>query len=382
MSIKPRPQPYRLDPPVSKENLPQIVTNADEMFQLLFEDVAALDTAVDAVALTTGTTGASGQPIPGQDGVDGEDGLTIPGPVGPRGFPGLFVVGADGEPGEDGVPGPQGVQGIQGPAGPAGSGSGAVVPGMDGEDGAETFFITHPYSAYEERSVTTTGNIDDLDMGNAAFVLLRMNNASLSTIRGMKPGYANQIVSIVSIGAGQVDLAHQDTNSAAANRLLNVATSANTPLAAGVGIATYQYDATTARWRLVNHEQGTAITYSVTWTGSVANPSLGNGTLAGSYILHGRFADVFVQLQAGSTTTFGTGDWLFSLPVAKVGTSPVGAGFATSGGGGTNLPVVSTISTALVAIQCSNNTNIGSTNPAGFTTNDVVRLTIFNYSIA
>lgn len=111
---------------------------------------------------------------------------------------------------------------------------------------------------YSEVTVSTTGNIDNLDFSNAT--IIRMTNATDATIRGLVANFAGQIVTIVSLGAGNVFLAHQNTNSTAANRLINVATSGNTPLVAGVGTATYQYDATTARWRLIAHEQGGWIT--------------------------------------------------------------------------------------------------------------------------
>lgn len=107
-------------------------------------------------------------------------------------------------------------------------------------------------------SFTTTGNIDNLDFSGAD--LIRMNNASDATIRGLVAGTPGQTVTIVSIGAGNVLLAHQNTNSTAANRLLNYATSADTPLAAGSGTAVYRYDGTTQRWRLIQHEQGAWIT--------------------------------------------------------------------------------------------------------------------------
>src|ERR1035437_1222491 len=73
-----------------------------------------------------------------------------------------------------------------------------------------------------EFTVTTTGNIDDLDFSNANTI--RMNNASLATIRGLKAGVAGQQVTIVSVGAGEVDLAHQNTGSLAVNRFQNKAT--------------------------------------------------------------------------------------------------------------------------------------------------------------
>ena len=105
--------------------------------------------------------------------------------------------------------------------------------------------------------VSTTGNIDDLDFQSCA--LIRMTNATLATIRGLKAGYPGQRVTIASIGAGQVDLPHQNTNSAAANRLINPITSAAMSLAAGFGTGDYEYDDTTARWRQCGYSQGNPI---------------------------------------------------------------------------------------------------------------------------
>jgi hypothetical protein len=153
----------------------------------------------------------------------------------------------------------------------------------------------------EFTTTTTTGNIDDLDFANAT--LIRMNNASLATIRGLKAGVAGQRVTIVSVGAGQVDLAHQNTSDAtAANRLVNLATSASTSLAAGRGTATYQYDATTARWRLVVHEQGAMI--AVPYASGNFTASTGSWTVASgdqilfSYSLKGRLLTVILYLDA------------------------------------------------------------------------------------
>lgn len=105
--------------------------------------------------------------------------------------------------------------------------------------------------------VSTTGNIDDLDFQYCS--VIRMTNASLATIRGLKAGFPGQEVTIISTGAGQVNLSHQNAGSSAANRLINTVTSGITPLAAGKGQATYKYDDTTARWRLISHIQGTWI---------------------------------------------------------------------------------------------------------------------------
>lgn len=116
---------------------------------------------------------------------------------------------------------------------------------------------TNNYQIAGDITLTTTGNIDDLDV--KGYSLIRMNNASLATIRGIRAGYAGQVITFVSVGAGHVYFAHQNSNSSAANRLINAVTSGITPIAAGVGAITYRYDAETLRWRLVNHFQGKVI---------------------------------------------------------------------------------------------------------------------------
>lgn len=75
-----RPQPYRLDPPVNGENIPQIVQNADEMFQILFEDMAELCARLDvdeaaiaaAAAAAAAAALASFRIVPGVRGEDGD----------------------------------------------------------------------------------------------------------------------------------------------------------------------------------------------------------------------------------------------------------------------------------------------------------------------
>jgi hypothetical protein len=61
--------------------------------------------------------------------------------------------------------------------------------------------------------------------------------------------------------------------------------------------------------------------YTPSWTGTTTNPALGNGTLTGAYWKAGRLVAWRFYLTVGSTTTFGTGNYLMSLPVAAAGTS-------------------------------------------------------------
>jgi hypothetical protein len=53
---------------------------------------------------------------------------------------------------------------------------------------------------------------------------------------------------------------------------------------------------------------------AVVWTGSVANPAIGNGTLYADYDVVDGIVHYTAVLVTGTTTTYGTGDWSFSLP--------------------------------------------------------------------
>lgn len=67
-------------------------------------------------------------------------------------------------------------------------------------------------------------------------------------------------------------------------------------------------------------------TYSPTWAGSSSNPAIGNGTLYGAYVQIGKTVIVYVSIQPGSTTTFGSGFWTISLPVTAASSGKAAAG--------------------------------------------------------
>jgi hypothetical protein len=54
--------------------------------------------------------------------------------------------------------------------------------------------------------------------------------------------------------------------------------------------------------------------YTPAWTGATSNPAIGDGTLTGRWVKRGKTCLVNILLVAGSTTTFGSGAWSFSLP--------------------------------------------------------------------
>jgi len=63
-------------------------------------------------------------------------------------------------------------------------------------------------------------------------------------------------------------------------------------------------------------ETGVWTAYTPTWAASAGTPSLGNGSLTGSYRRIGKTVDFRMQFTAGSSTTFGTAGayWAFGLP--------------------------------------------------------------------
>ena len=59
------------------------------------------------------------------------------------------------------------------------------------------------------------------------------------------------------------------------------------------------------------------VAYTPTWTASGTAPALGNGTIVGGSITTGpKTLDFFILLTMGSTTTYGTGTYRFTLPAS------------------------------------------------------------------
>jgi len=68
--------------------------------------------------------------------------------------------------------------------------------------------------------------------------------------------------------------------------------------------------------------------YTPVWTGSTTNPVVNNGTLAGRYQKIGRQVIFHINLTCGSTTTYGSGNYNWTLPpfaAANLGASMIGS---------------------------------------------------------
>lgn len=63
--------------------------------------------------------------------------------------------------------------------------------------------------------------------------------------------------------------------------------------------------------------------YSPAWTANTTNPAKGNGTLTGKYLQIGRLVHFRILLLGGSTTTWGSGAYRWSLPVEAADSSEI-----------------------------------------------------------
>jgi hypothetical protein len=62
--------------------------------------------------------------------------------------------------------------------------------------------------------------------------------------------------------------------------------------------------------------EGEWTNFTPTWTASTSNPAIGDGLIEGRYKQVGKTVHVWMSVSMGSTTTFGTGEYKMSLPVA------------------------------------------------------------------
>lgn len=117
------------------------------------------------------------------------------------------------------------------------------------------------------------------------------NNPTLLTVQGIAPGIDGQQLTLISKGAGQVNLAPLSGSASAANQLINFVAFGNTPMAAGRGVAILVYDGVSAKWRLVAHEQGAWIAPAFSagdWTATGGAWTVGAGSVgANSYYIRG-----------------------------------------------------------------------------------------------
>lgn len=133
---------------------------------------------------------------------------------------------------------------------------------------------------------------------------------------------------------------------------------------------------------VVDIRVGVPQTYTPSWTAASVNPAIGNGTITGYYVRRGRQVTASVRIVMGSTSTYGTGSWYVSLPVApSTGVAQQGAARAFDSGTNIRVGVVETLTDGTARCQIMFDSDVASadsTKPFTWTTSDELRFTI-NY---
>jgi hypothetical protein len=78
------------------------------------------------------------------------------------------------------------------------------------------------------------------------------------------------------------------------------------------------------------------VTFTPAWSSSGTQPAIGNGSIVGRYVRNGSGWKAWYQITFGSTTTYGTGVYFFSLPFALGGGISFVTGSANVTDAGTN----------------------------------------------
>lgn len=200
--------------------------------------------------------------------------------------------------------------------------------------------------------------------------------ANILTVNGFVGGVSGAIYTFRNTGSFVAFFNHNSGSGSAGNKIFNAATALATPVAPG-GSASWVYDGT--QWQLMNHIQGAPVSYTVTWTGFVSNPVIGNGTLTGSYVLKSTELLVTINITMGGTTTFGSGFWEVSVPVAPSGNTTVGSGLAVDIDG-LNVPLATSFTlvgaSGIFATDTALFNNIDATHPFTWASTDILRVNL------
>lgn len=125
---------------------------------------------------------------------------------------------------------------------------------------------------------------------------------------------------------------------------------------------------------------------SFTWAASGTQPALGNGTVSARYRRSGKLVYYAFRLTMGSTTTYGTGSYSFSLPVNAAARFFTGSAYlrdasATSNGHAPGIclidgPTTPTVMTATSSSGAGTGTVVGQTAPFTWANTDILQAEI------
>lgn len=104
---------------------------------------------------------------------------------------------------------------------------------------------------------------------------------------------------------------------------------------------------------LLNGAQATWDTYTPGWSATGTAPALGNGTLVGAYLQLGKTVLFTIKWTAGSTTTYGTGQYRFNLPFTVGSADHIATGFigdSSVGAAGYTAAVIGLIAAGTITV--------------------------------
>jgi len=119
--------------------------------------------------------------------------------------------------------------------------------------------------------------------------------------------------------------------------------------------------------------------FTPTWASAGTQPALGNGTLTGQYERRGKRVTATLQLVAGTTTTFGTGAWSFSLPFAGGANHYIGQARLADSSTGVNqiaMTLLTSSGSTVSLISEGSNVSVDLNTPFVWATGDSATITI------
>jgi len=176
--------------------------------------------------------------------------------------------------------------------------------------------MTNPTSNYGWQMPTPVDLVTDLPADFEGF-----GQAVDTALADLKGGTTGQVLSKTTNTDMDFTWVAQDDSNAIQNAIVDAkgdliaATAADTParLAVGANNLVLMADSTAA----TGLKYGADLqSYTPVWTSSGTAPALGNGSASGGFVRVGNFVQFNLQIVFGSTTTFGTGEYYFGLPVA------------------------------------------------------------------
>lgn len=121
----------------------------------------------------------------------------------------------------------------------------------------------------------------------------------------------------------------------------------------------------------------TTFSFIPVWTSTGTQPSIGNGSISGKYILSEKTIEVNISFTAGSTTTFGTGSYRFSFGVGMSTTvSPVATCRLLDSGTAYYTCIGTLASSTSIALQRDTSGDVGATSPMTWANGDGALITL------